>query len=137
MISRLIIWILLALVPFQSFASVGVFECPARTNNAVEMRHARVNKLDQHVSEADSGMHLHAHRDHSVQTPVDAHASTDSGHHHSHKLPCCSDGAIIFSPNVPLSLKSERFVTTGNIESVGLSSIFLEGPKRPPRLTLS
>jgi hypothetical protein len=136
MIFRLIIWILLALVPLQSFAAVGLIQCPAENGSAIQVHHVRVIQTAGHEMTAETATHLAADVAHSLPL-VDVHMQTDAGHHHSHKLPCCSDGAIIFSPNVPLSLKSELFTAAADLDPVGLTSVFLEGPKRPPRLTLS
>lgn len=138
MISRLIIWILLALVPLQSFAAIGLIQCPAdgESASASQVHHVHVSQTAGHGMSANAAMYISTHVEDSVPH-VDVHKLTDAGHHHSHKLPCCSDGAIIFSPNVPLPLKSKRFTTAVNLDPVGMTSVFLEGPKRPPRLTLS
>lgn len=136
MVSRLIIWILLTLVPLQSFAAIGLIQCPADGESARQMHHEHVSQKAGHGTIASTAMHISTHVEHSL-FQVDVHKLTDAGHHHSHKLPCCSDGAIIFSPNVSLPLKSERFTTAVSLDPVGLTSVFLEGPKRPPRLTLS
>jgi hypothetical protein len=136
MLSRLIIWILLVLLPLQSFAAIGLIQCPADGERAGQVHHSHVSQTTGRGVIASAAMQTSTHVEHSV-SHVDVHKLTDAGHHHSHKLPCCSDGAIIFSPNVPLSLKSELFTAAADLDPVGLTSVFLEGPKRPPRLTLS
>jgi hypothetical protein len=81
-------------------------------------------------------MYLPAHG-HDVASQGKMPSLPDISHHHAHKLPCCSDAPIIFSPAVALFLQSERFTMAVDLYPVGLTSVYLEGPKRPPRLTLS
>jgi hypothetical protein len=136
MFSRFIIWILLVLVPFQSFAAVGLIQCPPGRAIMRHVHHTSASKIDHRPASNPVGIVSH-HSDHDAFILKVIHTQGDAGHHHSHKLPCCSDGAIIFSPNVPLPFESERFSAAVNPEPVGLTSVYLEGPKRPPRLILN
>ena len=142
MFSRLLLWLLLVLIPFQSFAAIGLIQCADRGSNASQVHHSSSQVvtdaigLGVHNSNIGSAVMLQNCTIHSLTSQSNAHALADTAHH-SHKLPCCSDGAIIFSPAMPLALQSERFTMAVNPEPVGLTSVFLEGPKRPPRLTLS
>lgn len=143
MYSRLIIWLLLVLVPFQSFAAVGQIQC---TDNgriaghahhvarrvAMEMNGQVETLLEISTASALSPPTVHGTGDHDVAKPMG-----ESLHHHSHKLPCCCDHPIIIFPTAPLALQCERFSITVDPEPLQLKSVYLDGPKRPPRLTLS
>lgn len=136
MLSRLVIWILLALVPFQSFAAVGLIQCPAGRAELSHVHHSVVRHTSEGHDASAIGLNtpLHAHQDSSAGSGTDS--ADNATPHHLHKLPCCSDGAIIFSPEVALSSRSERFTKAASPEPVDLTSVYLEGPKRPPRETL-
>ena len=136
MLSRFIIWILLALVPFQSFAAVGVVQCPLSWSASTHVHHAvaRQTSEDHLVSSADSQTPTHI--DHEPSGESHTGAVDNAASHHMHKLPCCSNGAIIFSLEIALSSSSKRFTRVVSRQPVGLTSVYLEGPKRPPRATL-
>jgi hypothetical protein len=133
MFSRLVILILLVLVPFQSFAAVGLIECQAPS--AVAPVSSTGHRQSMHSHEAGTGDHVAAGTSTVVSkldAKPDAHLS-----HHVHKLPCCSDAPIIFSQSLPELPGSERFFVAIAPQADDLTSVFLEGPKRPPRLTVS
>ena len=143
MFSRLIIWLLLVLVPFQSFAAVGVIQCMDAGSTVGHAHHVarRVTMpIDRQVATLTD-----AHTVRSLARPTaddmghyaPAKSRVDSSHHHSHKSPCCCDNPIMFFPTAPLVMQSERLSATVNPERHHLKSVYLDGPKRPPRLTFS
>lgn len=143
MSSRLIIWLLLVLVPFHGFAAVGMIHCADAGSMAA---HA-------HQAARPAAMEANAHADdrhdhpaalssapiagHDLASHADVKPLTGEHHHSSHKLPCCSDSPVIFFPVAALAMQNERFTTAVDLEPCGLTSVYLEGPKRPPRLILS
>lgn len=141
MFSRLVILILLVLVPFQSFAAVGLIECQApgavapRASGSSAHDATRIGKVP-----AQSMHHSHdaGTAQHAATGPLAAAGAPDAHlSHHVHKLPCCSDAPIIFSHALPDGPGSERFVMAIAPQADDLTSVFLEGPKRPPRLSFS
>ncbi|MBC7572936.1 MAG: hypothetical protein H7244_01215 [Herminiimonas sp.] len=141
MFSRFVILILLVLVPFQSFAAVGLIECqapgliaPGASGSSAHHATGNGNVPAQSMRHShDAGMPHHAVTGQLAAAGApDAHLS-----HHVHKLPCCSDAPIIFSHALPDGPGSERFVMAIAPQVDGVTSVFLEGPKRPPRLSFS
>jgi hypothetical protein len=143
MFPRIIIWFLLLLIPFQSFAAVGLVQCTTARSATTHARHFPAYSGMSETKPVTRELHTHAvlylpaHGRHDLAGQGKAPALPDLSHHHAHKLPCCSDAPIIFSPAVAPFLQSERFTMAVDRHSVGLTSVYLEGPKRPPRLTLS
>ena len=143
MFPRLIIWLLLVLIPFQSFAAVGLVQCTTARSAAAHARHSPAYRGMSETKAVTRELHIHAVMNlpvssrHDLAGQGNAPALPDLSHHHAHKLPCCSDAPIIFSPAVALFLQSERFTMAVDRHPVGLTSVYLEGPKRPPRQTLS
>ncbi len=143
MFSRLIIWLLLVLVPFQSFAAVGVIQCTDAGSTEGHAHHVarRVTMpMDRQVATPTD---THTVRALAMPTAHDmghygpAKSMVDSSHHHSHKSPCCCDNPIMFFPTAPLAMQSARLSATVDPERHHLKSVHLDGPKRPPRLTFS
>ena len=128
MLSRLMILILLVLVPFQSFAAVGLIACQAPGPAAPMSSHAHMQPM-QHLHDAGAADLAVAAK---LAGASDAHLS-----HHLHKLPCCSDAPIIFSHALLEPAGSERFLMAVAPQADDLMSVFLEGPKRPPRPSFS
>lgn len=143
MFSRLIIWLLLVLVPFQSFAAVGVIQCTDEGSTVGHAHHGarRVTMpMDRQVAtltDARTERSLAMPTAHDMGHYAPAKSRVDSSHHHSHKSPCCCDNPIMFFPTVPLVMQRERLSATVNPEQHHLKSVYLDGPKRPPRLTFS
>lgn len=140
MFSRFVLWALLVLVPFQSFAASGLIQCQP---HGVQSSHVSGN-----VNLADHAPH--AHEEHSytaadeplgssaVHSSVSKQLSAGSHKaHHLHKSPCCSDVAIIFSDFLAAVPAREQFPTFVIPEADNLISVFLESPKRPPRIMTS
>lgn len=140
MLARLIIWLLLVFVPFQSFAAVGLIQCeaPEAQEKHVHLVSSDLKAVDAGLTSSPASHHHHdddAEPRHSAVISGDVHGF---GHdaHHAHKLSCCSDGAIIFSSLVSFAFEGERFGIAFPPETNALISVFLEGPKRPPRTSL-
>lgn len=142
MFSRLIIWLLLVLVPFQSFAAVGLIQC-TDAGSTVGQAHHVARRVTMHMDSqvAPTGTHtvgsLATPTAHDTWHHAAANPMVDSSHHHAHKSPCCCDNPIIFFPTAPLVLQSEHFSVTVNPGPAQLKSVYLDGPKRPPRLIFS
>jgi hypothetical protein len=144
MFSRLIIWLLLVLVPFQSFAAVGVIQCTDAGSTIGHAHHVArrvMMPMDRQVATPTSP---HTVRSlavmptaHDMGHYAPAKSMVDSSHHHSHKSPCCCDNPIMFFPTAPLVMQRERLSATVDPERHHLKSVYLDGPKRPPRLTFS
>lgn len=143
MFSRLIIWLLLVLVPFQSFAAVGMIQCTDSGRIAGHAHHVtrrvamEMNGPVETLMEISTASSLSTLTVHDVGHHAAAKPMADSSHHHSHKSPCCCDNLIIFFPTATLALQCERFSLTVAPELLQLKSVYIDGPKRPPRLTLS
>jgi hypothetical protein len=141
MLARFLIWTLLVLVPFQSFAAVGLIQCQhsessvSRTDQEHHEHRLSTVMTPEKAMAPGAAMHNATHPHHSVDNYPNIHSSADTGYHHSHKLPCCGDGAVIFSLSLLPAFKTERFSTASQTEAMRLTSIYLEGPKRPPRHT--
>lgn len=137
MFSRFVVWLLLILVPFQSFASVGLIQCQAPGTVSLQVltdngQHAGLpgpscmETMDQtHRDDSDG---CHGSMLGTGSKP--AHATSA---HHFHKMPCCSDDAVIFSYSLQNSPESDSFQTALVPEKDALASVFLERPRRPPR----
>lgn len=140
MSSRFIILVLLVLVPFQSFAAVGLIQCQA-PGVAIAAAVANNDRGANFPQSAEDGLRMttHEHIDSTAvhlikknRTPAN---SPDA--HHFHKMPCCSDAAIISSYYFPNLLVSERFRTVMALKADDLVSVFLKSPRRPPRSAVS
>ena len=143
MYSRLVIWLLLVLVPFQSFAAVGLIQCTdsGRISGhahrvvrrvAMEMNGQVETRKELSTASSLSTPTVHGTGHHDVAKPMG-----ESLHHHSHKSPCCCDNPIIFFPTAALAMQCERLSITVDPEPLQWKSVYLDGLKRPPRLTLS
>jgi hypothetical protein len=143
MFYRLIIWFLLVLVPFQSFAAVGLIQCTDAGSTAAHAHHVARRVTMQMDGQLATLPDTHTFRSSATPTAHDmghyaaANPIADSSHHHSHKSPCCCDNPIMFSPTTPLVMQRERLSAAVNPELHQLKSVYLDGPKRPPRLTFS
>ncbi len=136
MSSRFIIWVLLVLVPFQSFAAVGLIQCQAP---GVVAGHGVVSSDHKaHFSHVAGDSRLttdHEHVGSPVVHPIKKSQTPASSPeaHHFHKMPCCSDAAIISPYSLPNLLVSEHFRTAMAPRADDLVSVFLKSPRRPPR----
>lgn len=143
MSSRLIIWLLLVLIPFQSFAAVGLIQCADGSGKVVHAQPVarrvlmEVNHHVAHGSHRSNAMLVASDTVHDLANHSQTNLGADGVHHQSHKLPCCSDNPVIFFHVVAPAMGDERFTGAVRVEPLGLKSVYLDGPERPPRLTLS
>lgn len=147
MLRRLLIWIMLFALPLQGFAAVEMMHC-------APLQHVQVStspKLDDHVSghqHADhlatgvGGHHAHHHHDH-ADGPPDATASADDHHasgsdssHHVHKTACCAS-ALALTTSTSSLFPPAGSPVVGLYHVGALPTVFLEGPRRPPRSLLA
>lgn len=149
MLRRLLIWIMLFALPLQGFAAVEMMHC-------APLQHEQVNTsptLDDHVSghqhqhtdHLATGVgehHAHHHHDH-ADGPLDAAASADDHHSsgsdsspHVHKTVCCASALALTTSTSALFPPAGSLVVS--LYHVGaLPTVFLEGPRRPPRSLLA
>jgi hypothetical protein len=143
MFSRHIIWLLLVLVPFQSFAAVGVIQCTDAWSTVGHAHHVARQLTMPMDRQMATSTDTHTVRSLAMPTThymghsAPARSMVDSSHHHSHKSPCCCDNPVMFFPTAPLVMQLERLIAIVNPERHQLKSVYLDGPKRPPRLTFS
>lgn len=140
MFLRFIIWCLLISVPIQSFAAVGLIQCQApgaETSRAFVKGSPSPDILEEGTVAASAPGHSHLNGIGGLSGVPKYPLKSSSEAHHFHKLPCCSDAAIIFSYAIPGVPASEQFLVALYPEADDLASVFLEGPMRPPRLLIS
>ncbi len=148
MLQRLLIWIMLFALPLQGFAAVGMIHCEpsqhAQANAAVEDHaygHRHADHLAADVGWMESGSHAH-HHDHANASPDaadsadDHHSSGSDSSHHVHKTACCA-GALALTTSTSALFPPAGSLVVGLYDVGVLPTVFLEGPRRPPRSLLA
>jgi hypothetical protein len=132
MFRRLFIWMMLFLLPLQSFAAANILpHCAPSTHEqtpvAFEHRHTETDTTPI----KDTG-HAHASSV-ATTTSVDSHDHSGESDVSHHKTACCASvPAITTSSAAPLfSPASSATLFTYDVGT--LPSVVLEGPRRPPR----
>lgn len=139
---------MMLLVPAQSFAGIGLLHCDARNGvwNAPsfgEQSQQDHNPLQGVVATA---MRYPTHADAHAKDVVgeakfkgpmaSTQPASDYRHnHHAHKHPCC-DGTPAVRPAVNTIVTSTIAPLPIGMALATLASIFLERPKRPPRVLI-
>jgi hypothetical protein len=135
---RLIIWTLLVMVSLQGAFAASVLHCLPHSQNQLPHHVSSGYPASEHsVAKFATAMPLsHSTRIKDQHIGVSRRSASGVDHHGSHhvyKVPCCDGvgGSISsFSFVFPPSIKTQVSVE----EPCSLRTVFLDGPKRPPRL---
>lgn len=142
MASRLIIWILLTMMSLQGAFAASPFHCPVSSQNvrnshfssAFPARKSANPDFGKAQPPALASPDAGHHHDLSPipASGINHHAESHDVHHH-HKMPCCDSaggGVPSLSFLLPAGIKLPVSVERPHKPL----KIFLDGPKRPPRL---
>lgn len=145
MASRLIIWILVTLMSLQGAFAASLFHCLPTSQEEPSLyvslvtpaMHSAATGFRKSLPQARASLGTRQHNasSHISASCVEHHAMSHDDHH-SHKMPCCdsaSGGISSFSFLFPPSIK----VLASPEQTHKLLNVFLDGPKRPPRLFLA
>lgn len=139
---RLITWILLTMLPLQGGFAASTFHCQVVTRTAPSM-HASLRQTAPRAYDsasrnaaqsAQASTDTHYRHGLSARSPSGINHHTQSnGAHHRYKMSCCDSAggtasslSLFFPPDIEVPIDVER--------PDKLADVFLDRPKRPPKL---
>lgn len=117
MLGRLLIWIVLCALPLQGFAALEMMHCSP-------LQHAH-----HHPDPADG-------LSDTATSVGDHHSSGSDSSYHVHKTTCCA-GALALTTTTAALFPPAHSLVVGLYHVGVLPTVFLEGPRRPPRTFLA
>ena len=123
---------MLVALPLQGFAAAMV-HCASSQHELAEIDNHTLNHSlkNHHPTHDNASIHHHDNESSDKSTSADSHAdNTDS--RHLHKAACCVS-AIALPANIASLLFSATTFVVSFYKVGALPTVFLEGPKHPPR----
>ena len=133
LLNVLIVWLLLAAIPFQGVAAASMLACaPAQAHMAMSPEHCAMMGKGQHHHAADS------------VKKVDAHAGTDAGTDHSSQhhpsgskcstcASCCCVAALAPPAPVTRAPVETSAAVAFRADDSAVARVHLALPERPPK----